>query len=190
MTIVAGILRELCGPGFQPTVVTFASRGPADLRPLHRFFRAPLRFDSEESALVFERHWLDRPLPPVDPALRQQVQAEMRAQRELLMADFPAAVRRVLRKQLLAGHCSMDQVAGLLGMHRRTLDRHLQQHGIGYGDLAEAVKSDVARQLLRDTGMQVRQVAESLHFSSAANFATAFRRWTGVTPSEFRRRAG
>jgi len=190
MTIVLGILRELCGPGFQPTVVTFASRAPADLRPLHRFFRAPLRFDSEESAVVFERHWLDRPLPPVDPEFRQQVQSEMRAQRALLMADFPAAVRRVLRKQLLAGHCSMDQVAGLLGMHRRTLDRHLQRHGIAYGDLAEAVKSDVARQLLRDTGMQVRQVAESLHFSSAANFATAFRRWTGVTPSEFRRRAG
>lgn len=190
MTIVLGILRELCGPGFQPTVVTFASRSPADLRPLHRFFRAPLRFDSEESAVVFERHWLDRPLPAVDEEFLQRVQSEMRAQRELLMADFPAAVRRVVRKKLLAGHCSMDQVAGLLGMHRRTLDRHLQRHGTGYGDLVGAVKSEVARQLLRDTGMPIRQVAESLQFSSAANFATAFRRWTGVTPSEFRRRAG
>jgi len=37
--------------------------------------------------------------------------------------------------------------------------------------------------------MQVQQVAESLHFSSAANFATAFRRWTGMTPSEYRRQA-
>jgi len=190
MTFVLGVLRELCGPGFQPTVVTFASRGPADLRPLHRFFRAPLRFDSEESAVVFERHWLDRPLPPVDPRHRKQVLAEVRAQRELLMADFPAAVRRVLRKQLPAGDCSMDQVAGLLGMHRRTLDRHLQRHGTGYGDLVQAVKSEVAHQLLRDTDMSIRQVAEALRFSSAANFATAFRRWTGDTPSEFRRRAG
>jgi AraC-like DNA-binding protein len=190
MTAALGILRGLCGPAFQTTVVTFASRGPADLRPLHRFFRAPLRFDSEESALVFERHWLDRPLTPVDPRLRRQVEAEVQAQRALLMADFPAAVRRVVRKQLLAGHCSMDQVAGLLGMHRRTLDRHLQRHGTSYGDLVEAVKSEAARQLLRDTGIQIQQVAESLHFSSAANFATAFRRWTGDTPSEFRRRAG
>jgi AraC-like DNA-binding protein len=44
--------------------------------------------------------------------------------------------------------------------------------------------------LLRDTSMHVHQVAESLHFSSAANFATAFRRWTGMTPSEYRKRAG
>jgi AraC-like DNA-binding protein len=42
-------------------------------------------------------------------------------------------------------------------------------------------------QLLLDTEMQVQRIAESLHFSSAANFATAFRRWTGVTPTEFRR---
>jgi AraC-like DNA-binding protein len=84
----------------------------------------------------------------------------------------------------------MDQVAALLGMHRRTLDRQLQRHGTGYGELVEAVKRDVARQLLRETALQVQQVAASLRFSSAANFATAFRRWTGVTPSEFRRGAG
>jgi AraC-like DNA-binding protein len=37
--------------------------------------------------------------------------------------------------------------------------------------------------------MPVQDVAEALRFSNAANFATAFRRWTGVTPSEFRRGA-
>jgi len=37
----------------------FASRSPSNLKPLHKYFRAPLRFDSDESALVFERHWLD-----------------------------------------------------------------------------------------------------------------------------------
>ena len=29
--------------------------------------------------------------------------------------------------------------------------------------------------------------SRTLRFSNAANFATAFRRWTGVTPGEFRR---
>jgi AraC-like DNA-binding protein len=187
MTMALNILRDLCGPRFQATVVTIASRGPADLRPVHRFFRAPLRFDSEESALVFERHWLDRPLPPVDPRVRRQLEAELRTRRDLLMAAFPDTVRRILRKQLLAGDCSMDLVAGVLGMHRRTLDRHLQRHGIRYGDLLDKVREDVAKQLLIATRMPMREIAESLHFSSAANFATAFRRWTGLTPSEFRR---
>jgi AraC-like DNA-binding protein len=44
--------------------------------------------------------------------------------------------------------------------------------------------------LLRDTRLQVQQIAASLHFSTAANFATAFRRWTGITPSEYRQSIG
>ena len=54
----------------------------------------------------------------------------------------------------------------------------------------EAKFAGVARhlqQVLRDTQMQVQQIAEALQFSTAANFATAFRRWTGITPSEYRR---
>ena len=189
VTMALNVLRELCGPGFQPAAATFASRAPSDLRPVHGFFRAPVRFDSEESAVIFERRWLDRPLPPVDPQTRKQAEAAAHAQLDLLMTDLPATVRRLMRKHLLLGQCSMDHVADQLGMHRRTLDRQLQRCGLHYSDLLESVKTDVAEQLLRDTDMRVQQVAESLDFSSAANFATAFRRWTGVTPSEFRRSA-
>jgi AraC-like DNA-binding protein len=82
----------------------------------------------------------------------------------------------------------MDSVARLLGMHRRTLDRRLQRHGVHYSELLEGVQADLARQLLTDTKMSVQQVAEAMRFSNAANFATAFRRWTGATPSEYRRR--
>jgi AraC-like DNA-binding protein len=189
VTIAFNILQDLCGRTWRPTVVTFASRAPSSLRPFHQHFGAPLRFDTDESALVFASHWLERPLPPVDPLVRQRVVALVRAQRAAILADFPATVRRLLRKQLILGQCSMPEVAALLGMHRRTLDRRLQRQGVSYGELVGSLRTDIARQLLRDTDLPVRQVAESLHFSSAANFATAFRRWTGVTPGEYRRRA-
>jgi len=187
MVVGYNSLQDLFGETWLPTVITVASRPPANLRPAQKFFRAPLRFDSDESAVVFERRWLDQPLPPLDPLVRQQVESAARAQRAAILSDLPSTVRRVLRRQLIIGDCSMDQVAAMLGIHRRTLDRHLQQHGVQYGELLESVKHDVARQLLRDTTLQVQQVAEALHFSSAANFATAFRCWAGMTPSEYRR---
>lgn len=189
MTIAFNVLQDLCGPDMLPTVVTFASSAPANLAPVHRHFRAPLRFDSDESAVIFQRHWLDRPLPSIDPVVRRQVESRIRSEEASTLADFPATVRLMLRKRLLIGDCSMAGIAALLGMHRRTVDRHLQRHGVGYSELLESVQKDAACQLLLDTHLQVQQVAEALHFSSAANFATAFRRWTGVTPSEYRRRA-
>jgi AraC-like DNA-binding protein len=189
MALAFNILRELFGRGWHPVVVTFASRAPTNPRPAQLFFHAPLRFDSEESAVVFDRQWLHKPLPPVDPLLQRQVEQQVLAQRAKILADFPATIRRILRKQLLIGECSMDFVAALIGMHRRTLDRHLERQGLSYGELLESVKADVARQLLRDTDMKVQNVAESLHYSSAANFSTAFKRWSGITPGEYRRRA-
>jgi len=189
MVIGYNVLQDLFGSTWLPTVIMIASRPPASPRPVEKFFHAPLRFDSDESAVVFETRWLDERLPPVDPLVRQQVEGEARARRAEILSDLPATVRRILRKQLIIGDCSMDQIATMLRIHRRTLDRHLQEHGVQYGELLESVKEDVARQLLRDTQLQVQQIAEALHFSSAANFATAFRRWAAMTPSEYRRRA-
>jgi len=189
LAIMFNVVQELCGNGWLPSAVTLAIRSPADPRPCRRFFRAPLRFDSDESALYFDSRWLAEPLPPVDPLVRQRAEAAIRARRKSMLADFPATVRRIVRKQLLDGACSMDRVAAVVGVHRRTLDRHLQHHGVRYGELAESVRKDVACQLLRDTDLQVQQIAASLQYSSAANLATAFRRWTGDTPSEYRRQA-
>ena len=187
IALAFNILQELCGSEWLPTVVTVASSAPSNLRPCQKFFRAPLRFDSDETALVFESHWLDRLLPPLNPLKRRRIEAEVRAQQASILADFPTTVRRVLRKQLFMGDFSMVSMAARLGIHRRTLDRRLKQHDMSFSDLLESVKCEVACQLLRDTHLRIQQVAESLCYGSAANFSTAFRRWTGLTPSAYRR---
>ena len=187
MTIAFNFMQDLCGAAWLPTAVTIATRSPANPQACHRFFRAPVRFDSDESAMIFEQRWLDRSLPAMDPLTRHRIETEARERQAFVAVNFPDTLRMVLRKKLLIGDCSMDSVAQLLGMHRRTLDRRLQRHGVQYRELFESVQADLARQLLVDTTMQVQDVAEALRFSNAANFATAFRRWTGVTPGEFRR---
>ena len=189
MAAACNLLQDLFGHQWRPTEVTFATRPPSNLRPLRQFFRAPLRFNNDESAVTFEQHWLDRQLPPLDPALRRQCDADLRKYRTSLLANIPAAVRGVMRSQRQIRGGGIDEIAAIFSMHRRTLDRHLRRHGTSYGEILEGVNRDIACQLLRDTQLQVQQIAEALNFSSAANFATAFRRWTGTTPSAYRRTA-
>ncbi|MGB7739202.1 MAG: AraC family transcriptional regulator ligand-binding domain-containing protein [Steroidobacteraceae bacterium] len=189
LTVAFNVLQDLCGPKWLPAAVTIASKAPSNLRPCQNFFRAPLSFNSDQSAIFFESHWLDRPLPQADPSVRAQIESRARERQAALMTDFPATVRRLLRKQVVHGECSMDCVAAICGVHRRALHRMLQRHGVLFSEILESVQSEVACQLLRDTGMPVQQIAESLRYSSAANFATAFRHWTGVTPTEYRRSA-
>lgn len=187
IAIACNILQDLCGPEWMPIGVTFASRRPSNPGVLRKYLHAPVQFDADESAVLFARHWLDEPLRTVEPWKKRAITQQARAQRQQMLADFPATLRRLLRKQLLLGRFSMQEIAAQLSMHRRTLDRHLQKHGVGYGEVLESVKEDVARLLLRDTSMPIQQIAETVRFSSAANFATAFRRRVGMTPSEYRR---
>jgi AraC-like DNA-binding protein len=186
MALSFNILQDLCGTQYMPTVVTFATGAPTNLRAFHQFFRCPLRFDSEETALVFESRWLERPLPPVDPALRQQIEAKAQMRQKAMHTDFTSNLRRTLRQQLAKGDVTMDSIASQLGMHRRTLDRRLKKHGTHYVAVLDAVKCEAACQLLRETDIDIGLIAESLHYSSNSNFSAAFRRWKGLAPSDYR----
>jgi AraC-like DNA-binding protein len=189
MALSFNILQDLCGPQCRPTVVTFATGAPTNLRVFHQFFRCPLRFDSDETALVFETRWLDRPLPPVDPALRRQIEARAQLRPTALQTDFLSNLRRTLRRQLAKGNVAMDSIASQLGMHRRTLDRRLKEHGTHYVAVLDAVKCEIACQLLRETNLDIGEIAQALYYSNNSNFSAAFRRWTGLSPSVYRNRS-
>jgi hypothetical protein len=90
---------------------------------------------------------------------------------------------------LFASHWLERPLAPMDPASRASIADEVQRHGTTYGELLESVREDVARQLLRDTQMPIQQIADSVRFSSAANFATAFRRRSGMTPTEYRRRA-
>lgn len=187
MAVSFNILQDLCGPHCLPIVVTFATASPANLRPFHQFFRAPLRFGCDETALVFESRWLEQALPPVAPALRRQIEARAQVRRTANEQDFPSKLRRALRRRMAQGDVAMELIASELGMHRRTLDRRLQEHGTHYVEILDEVKCEAACQLLRDTDLDIAEIAQSLHYSSNSNFSVAFRRWTGLTPSDYRK---
>ena len=102
--------------------------------------------------------------------------------------NFPVLVRDVIRMQLSIGACTIENVSDALSLHPRRIERHLAQSGESYVSLRQSVKYEVAVRLLRETRLSVQEIADFLCFSSAANFATAFRRWNGVTPSAYRQR--
>lgn len=180
------ILRALCGSRWVPSEVQFTRSQPADVRPYRSFLRAPLRFDRDQSAVVFDRAWLDVPLQNPDPQRLSSLEARARAIEAQATGDLPAQVRRVLRRQLLSGRASMHHVAAELAMHRRTLDRRLKPHAISFQTLVDEVRYEVARQLLGDTAMPMVAIAHSLQFADASVFTRAFRRWSGMPPASWR----
>ena len=69
ITVACNIMRSLCGEDWNPSEVLLSRSIPRDTAPYKQVFRAPLRFNANESAIVFPNRWLQHKLPSNDPLL-------------------------------------------------------------------------------------------------------------------------
>ena len=186
VAVAFNILRGLCGSNWVPVEVRFAHNKPKNVTPFRQFFQVPLRFDTEQYAVVFSATWLNRRLSNTNPELLGLLQREI-DKLELRQSDnIQERVRTVLRTTLVTGHHSADQIAELFSMSRRTLNRHLNALGTTYQELVDETRFEIAQQLLEDSAMEVIEIADLLGYSNASAFTRAFRRWSSTTPARWR----
>jgi AraC-like DNA-binding protein len=82
----------------------------------------------------------------------------------------------------------LEQLAAAWGVTPRTVIRRLAEHGTRFGDLRAAQQLEMARRMLDDAGYTVSEVGYLLGYGDPANFGRAFKRLTGQSPGEYRRR--
>jgi len=183
---MANVMRQLCGPDWRADLVLLPRKRPDDIRPYREHFAAPLHFDSNLAGILFPERLLSQPVSDADPFLHSMLID--RAAAGLTEVDPMAhgEVRRAIRLLLMHGQCSRGEVARQLGLHERTLGRRLQAAGTTFQRLLDDTRTEVARQLLRDTRLSVARVATALGYGDPTVFTRAFTRWTGRTPSQFR----
>ena len=186
VAIAFNSLRRLCGPDWRATEVRFAHRKPKDLGPFRRFFRAPLRFDADDSGVAFPAEWMNKPVPESDPELHRLLVQQVNSLEAAHCRDFPDQVRRVLGALLLTGNAQAEDVATLFSMSNRTLRRRLQACNTSFHEVAEAARFEIARQMLEVSEAEVGQIAMMLGYADQSSFSRAFKRWSGLAPSVWR----
>ena len=72
-------------------------------------------------------------------------------------------------------------------MHPRTMGRRLEEEGVTFEQLKDEVRLATARELLARTDIAVSDVAATLGYATPSAFVRAFRRWTGGSPSAWRK---
>ncbi|MCC2652461.1 MAG: AraC family transcriptional regulator [Microvirga sp.] len=186
LAVTVNALRSLCGSDWRPAEVLVPRAAPATHDPYLRHFRAPVRFNQESATLVFPDRDLERRVAGADPMMRALLAERIGHLKGHPGCEFSDEVRRLLRTRLMSHHCSADDTAELLAMHRRTLSRHLKSDGMGYRAITNEIRFEIARQLLQDTTVPLAQIAAALGYSEASAFTRAFRRWSGQTPTAWR----
>jgi AraC-like DNA-binding protein len=143
---------------------------------------------SRVSALVFDRKLLSTPL-----RLNQfaRVDAGDEEYRSLVAtapaADFPTSISQLALMSFADRQAQIGWIASAAGLSVRTLQRRLAEFGVDYSALIDRVRFDYAQSLLLDPARNLIDIAYDLGYTDASSFTRAFRRWTGATPTIFRK---
>lgn len=100
--------------------------------------------------------------------------------------DFARSLELVVESILESGRSFLGAVALASGTETRTLQRHLAEAGLTLRDVVHRVRLRKATELLADDALRVTDVAHAIGYSDPAHFTRAFRRWTSMTPLEYR----
>ena len=189
LAIAANLLREICGAGFKLREVSIAYRAPANTSAFVAHFAAPVRFDADRNAIVFDAACLEHPIVGANALLSDFLTAQLREKERIGEGNVAKdRIQRVMRTQLAMGCISQDEVARAFGMNRRTFARRLQESGTTFRALLDAVRFDAARVLLHGSAVSLEDVANRLGYADVTAFARAFRRWSGSSPAVWRRK--
>lgn len=188
LSMIATQCRKFASPEFGLTAVEFQHAAPADVSEHGRVFDCAVTFGAPSNRLLFPSTHLALPIAKADASLG----ALLDRQAEELLVKFPPReslldrLRNAIADELPGGDPSLEVIAEQLSFTPRTLQRKLQELGTSYNDILDQMRRHLAIRYLREPQMAICEVAYLLGFSESSSFHRAFKRWTGVTPKEFR----
>jgi AraC-like DNA-binding protein len=165
----------------------FAYPRPGYAEEYTRIFGDGVRFDMPHNAFVFAEPLLEVMQPNWDPFLHELLKSQ--ADRALERLSAPRVSQRVgavLASLRLGERPEMSMASTVLGMSERALRRKLASEGVSFRELVDDVQRERALRLGKDPTRSAESVSNVLGFSEVSAYHRAFKRWTGLTPLQYR----
>lgn len=192
LVMVHGLMCWLAGKRIALSGVDFAGPRPPHADEYVAMFSQHLRFEAPATAIHFDAAVLKAPIvqtaETVKPFLREAPQTVFLKYKNT--QGWAARVRRQLRASLAGGDWPvLEEVAAALHLAPTTLRRRLEAEGSSFQEIKDGLRRDAAIHQLCTSARSVPDIAAQLGFADASSFRRAFRHWTGVQPSRYRRDA-
>lgn len=185
--IVVG--RELTGVQWKPQSVRLRHQAAGPKAEFVERYGCPVEFGASANELRLAAADLALPVVGARPELQPSLMELARSvqMRTLPPQDSAGRVRALLLEQVPKGMTTKEGVARHLGYSVRTLTRRLQAEGVSFRELLEEARERLALAWMTDPSAEIHEVAYLLGYSDPSAFHRSFRRWTGVTPTAWRR---
>ena len=179
----------LLGARVQLKAAYFTFPEPEDIEIYHQLFQSELKFEQHENAFVFPARYLDLPLVQTTETLRNFLKTAP-YQLTAMVNDDPSLKSRVVAligKDFSRELPGAEEVAGALNLSVSTLRRRLLDEGTSFQAIKDECRKAAALHYMSSPQLSINDVAELMGFDEPSAFFRSFKRWTGMTPGEYRK---
>ncbi len=190
MLVAVQLLRQLVSE--EVPVLRMKSRrssmAPLERQRYQEFLGAEIELGGEHAQLSLDRDLFERALPTADPELSGYFQKllEKALPQDQALSELRQKLRNYFRDQLPHLAPQSKEVAKLLGMGQRTLQRRLASEGTSFAGELDTTRRLLADNYLQDPQLSISEVGFLCGYAEQASFFKAFQRWYQTTPGKYR----
>lgn len=179
--------RALTNGQFAAQSVHFAHPAAVEVERYEALFECAVYFDQSEPCLTFDAAILQLPSSRAEPELLQlheQFANERLARLE--KQDIVISTRRAIAEILEQGQPELVDIARRLELSPRVLRSRLTEANTSFNQVLADYRCYLAKRLLSRTEESISDIVYLTGFSEPSTFYRAFKRWTDMTPVEYR----
>ncbi len=186
------LLRQLGGRDFRPRYVKLAvdTTRYRDIEELERQMGCRFYSKTPENVIAFPARVLDQRITSANRLLFKLLGGYLGRVKEAARITLVDRVQDYVRSSLPEGNCTIERCALKMDISVRTLQARLSESQLSFSDILEEQRIAQAQSYLRQQQISLDDVAANLGYSEQSSFGRAFKRWTGLTPKQYRQRVG
>jgi AraC-like DNA-binding protein len=183
-------LRLITNSQMHPLEVQFAHGRKEPDAECQRLFQCKVRFSRNIDAAEWTQGVLEMRIPTSDARLnlllRRYGDRLLQQVKSKTDESFADEVTAAAARLLSSGSVSVRKVSRLLNMSERTMQRRLEQADLSFNGLVRQLRQELAEAWLQTGKFDIKHISYLLGYSDVSAFSRAYKRWTGLSPSQGR----
>lgn len=186
------LCRQVSPEPFAPLSVYFKHAAPKTLEHHEAYFGCPVHFGSDKDAMLLSHQSLSKPNTLGDEGITKFLVSHLDQELSQIKETpaLQAQTKGEIARALSEGLPKMADIGRRLGLSARSFHRRLAEQGLSFQTLTEETRREIAIGMLNERGYALSEIAFLTGYSEQSAFNRAFKRWTGVTPANYRKSIG
>ena len=172
------------------TGLTFTCQPPADTTYFEKMFGIRPKFGAAQNSLSFYKEWYDHSVRSHNKEVFELLNKRFEAQIEAVNSRYTSKLSKKIKTDIATAlralsDIGIEDIAEIHGLSTRVIQRILKSENTSFRQLRKDVREELSLTLLQDKSVPIKEISYLLGYAGMSAFSKAFKRWKGMSPSEY-----